>query len=198
MKRIFAAPLAALALTLALPAAAVAHHHRHHGSTHASAHHRKHGRRAHVLTFGPIKVSPIQAPTTENENAGTVESFAEGVLTIKLADGKTLESGKVTEATEVRCIAATPPTQTGEDQDDQGDQGENQSGDDQRSGGDLAHADRARAADFSDGGQDQGDDDQRQEGCTNEEALTKGATVRAAELELLGSGPVWERVVTVK
>jgi hypothetical protein len=192
MRRILAVPVASLALAIAVPGVALASHHgRHHhrGASHSSSRHR-HGKSAHVLRFG--SVSTATTPTTptplSEENAGTVESFEGGVLTIKLADGSTVK-GKVTKDTDLRCVPATPPSDTKGD-DDQGDGG------DQRSG---SSGDQARASDFQasdEAGQDQGDDDGAQETCTPE-LLKKGALVREAELELTGAGAVWERIVLV-
>ena len=192
MKRILAVPVASLALALAVPGAALASHHgRHHhrGASHSSSRHR-HAKSAHVLRFG--SASTATTPTTPTqpgeENAGTVESFEGGVLTIKLADGSTVK-GKVTKDTELHCVPATPASGTTGD-DDQGDGGDQ---------GSWSSGDQARASDFQasdQGDQDQGDDDGAQETCTPE-LLKRGALVREAELELTGAGAAWERVVLV-
>ncbi|HEV2981858.1 MAG TPA: hypothetical protein VGX51_10530 [Solirubrobacteraceae bacterium] len=193
MRRILGAPVASLALALAVPGVALAAHHgrcHHHATSHFSSHHR-HGK--HLLRFGSASTptSPTTPTTpTSGENAGTVESFENGVLTVKLAD-RSMVKGKVTEDTDLRCVPATPPSGTAGD-DDQGD-GDHQGS---WSSGDPA----ARASDFQSSdqaGQDQGDDDQgAQETCTTE-LLKTGATVREAELELSGGGAVWERIVLV-
>jgi hypothetical protein len=191
MRRILAAPLAAFALALAVPGVALAAHHRrhHHGTSHVSSHHR-HGK--HLLRFGSASTttSPTTPTTpTTGENAGTVESFESGVLTIKLADGSTVK-GKVTEETDLDCVPATPPPDTTGD-DDQGDGGGQ---------GSWSSGDQARASDFQSSdqtGQDQGNGDQSaQENCTTE-LLKTAPTVRRAELELTGAGAVWERIVLV-
>ena len=192
MRRILAVPVASLALALALPAAALASHHRRHhhrGASHSSSRHR-HGKSAHLLRFGSASTAttPTTPTPTDEENAGTVESFEGGVLTIKLADGSKVK-GKVTEDTELHCVPATPPSGTTGD-DDQGDGGDQ---------GSWSSGDQARASDFQpsdQGGQDPGDDDGAQETCAPE-LLKKGALVREAELELSGAGAVWERVVLV-
>lgn len=193
MRRILVAPLASLALVLAVPGVAVAHGHHHH----------KHASRAHLLRFG--SASTAASPTTPiaptAENAGTVEGFENGVLTIKLADTSTVK-GKVTNDTELRCVPATPPSGTtgDDDQGDGGDQGSSQGDQGTSSSGDqgFSSGDRAHAADSSDQGRNsQGDDDQGgQEACTTE-LLKRGATVREAELEMNGAGSVWERIVLV-
>jgi hypothetical protein len=202
MRRIFAAPLASLAVALAVPGVALAHHGHHH-----------HGNRAHLLRFGSARASTITGTPIVNpgsptppaeENAGTVESFENGVLTIKLTDGS-LVKGKVTSDTDLRCVPATPPSGTSGDDDqgdggDQrsssGDQGSSSSGDQgsQSSGDDQAHASDLQSSDR--GNQDQGDDGGQNMTCTTE-LLKKGAVVREAELEVNGAGSVWENVVLV-
>jgi hypothetical protein len=180
MRRILVAPLASLALALAVPGVALAHHGRrhHHSTSHFSSHHR-HGK--HLLRFGSASdVTSQTAPAAPAENAGIVESFENGVLTIKLADGSPVK-GRVTEATRLRCVPAAPPSGTTDD-DDQGDGGDQ---------GSWSSGDRARASDF------QGDEDEdAQESCPTE-LLKEGASVREAELEMSGAGAVWERIVLV-
>jgi hypothetical protein len=191
MRRILTAPLATLALALAVPGVALAAHHgrHHHNASHSSSRHR-HGRRAHVLRFGSASTATTPAAPTAptGENAGTVESIADGVLTVKLADGSTVK-GKVTQDTDLRCVPATPPSDTTGD-DDQGDAGDQSSW----SSGDQAHASDLQSPDQA--GQDQGDDDGAQDTCTPE-LLKKEPAVREAELELTGAGAVWERIVLV-
>jgi hypothetical protein len=201
MKRILLPVLASALVALFAPAVASAHHHHHHARSH------RHASSARVLNFGAASLAgavgttaPTQA-SSPTENAGTVESFENGVLKIKLNDG-TVVPGKVTEDTELRCERATPP-ETNDDQesgDDEGDQGDSspqgQLGSRQ---GDFL----ARSADIQDssGGDDndQGDNgDRKQESCVPAAALTHGAIVREAELELTGAGAVWEKVVIVK
>src|SRR5262249_13301279 len=116
MKRdllVVAASSSMLALAAPPPALAQGGHHNH-GARHASTH--KRGHRAHVLRCGGSRSgSPGTAPTTgspsSGEPAGTVVSFTEGVLTIKLTGksgaGKMTEvSGKVTERSELQCEPA--------------------------------------------------------------------------------------------
>jgi hypothetical protein len=197
MRRILAAPVVSLALALALPAVALAEHHgrHHHGVSHLSSH-RRHGKRAHFLRFGSANsaTSPTTptSPTTA-EDAGTVESFENGILTIKLADGSSVK-GKVTEYTDLRCVPANPPADTTGD-DDRGEGG----GDQGFWGEQRFSRDQSRASDFQrsdQADQDQGDDDGAQQTCTTE-LLKKEAMVRAAELEVTDGGAVWERVVLV-
>jgi hypothetical protein len=184
MKRMLLTLLPASLLALAAPAVGSAHHGHHH-----SRHHH-HASSARLINFGAaMSLGTVHAsPTTEN--AGTVESFENGVLKIKLGNGKVVE-GKVTQQTELRCVSATPSTQGGDD-----DEGDNQQGDDQqsRSSAQFASQHGDLLAHAADSGDDQGDDD-GQESCPATAALVKGATVRAAELKLTGAGGVWEEVI---
>src|ERR1700749_1050523 len=115
--------LVALACAL-LPAAALAHHHghehHHHGRAHPARHH------SHLIVIpgsGPPPGSAGSTPANAGDtgqpqaspgNAGTVVSFTEGVLTVKLGEGAsaTTVSGKVDEETEIHCIQASPTTST--------------------------------------------------------------------------------------
>lgn len=178
MRRILVAPAALLALALAYPAAASARHGRHHGLSHQSSHHRRHGRHAQGSTAANTNTAPT-AP--EGENAGTVESFTGGVLTIKLAGGGTV-SGKVTEDTGLHCVSATSEAGTGDG--NQGDGGDH---------GWSSGSDMARMSDFS---SSDGDDDDQQETCTTA-LLVENAVVRKAKLELTGAGAVWECLLLV-
>jgi hypothetical protein len=192
MRRMLSAVIASALVALALPAAAAAHH-RHHHSRHAGKHH---ATSARIVTFGaastsagPSSTSPT-TPTT-GESAGTVLTFDEetGVLTIELADKKTTVSGKVTDDTELHCRSATPPEGSGDDQDEGDNGGGEQSGDGADSGGFAdGHGDfMAHSADSQD------DEGTSQETCTRA-ALTKGTVVLEAELELMGTGAVWEKL----
>src|ERR1700743_489785 len=86
------------------------HHHRH---GHRALAHRRHLRRVHVVhvvtppnAAAPMPVPATTPPATPPPNgAATVASFANGVLTVTLADG-TMLSGRVTEATRIRCELA--------------------------------------------------------------------------------------------
>jgi hypothetical protein len=183
---------------LALPAGAAAHHSRHHGR-HA---HKHHATSARVVIFGarsaagPTSTSPT-SPGSGDEAAGKVVTFEGGVLTIALSGGSQTVSGKVTEKTELRCQPATPPGESGDDQreDEQGSSVQSGEQDEGSGSGDFAsgHGDfMARSADFrGDDAQDEGDDGQ--EACTTA-ALTPGTVVLEAELELTGSGAVWEKL----
>jgi len=199
MKRMLLAAGASATLALTAPVLADAHksksacrhHHSHHACTLSKAH------RSRVLRFGspasvngPAGTSTPATPTSPEETAGTVGSFKEGVLTIKLKDGSTV-SGKVTESTELRCMSASP---AGEGSDD--DQGED-SGDD----GGSSHVVSSRGDDMSGGAGDDGagdDDGAPSAGACTTEALTEGTVVAEAELKIGPGGAVWEQVELVK
>jgi hypothetical protein len=126
MRRILLLLAGALALALAVPGAAVAHHghHRHH-------HHHHHHHHGHLKHFGG-EADHVHPGTP---NAGTVASFADGTLTITLADGSSA-SGKVTDGTVINCLPAVqaPPTAAaahdrGRDDDEGDDPGDDHRGD---------------------------------------------------------------------
>jgi hypothetical protein len=191
MKRMLMALASTAALALLAPAGAAAHHHRHHGRSH------KHASSARILRFGAV--SALSSPTTTTptptpptpESAGTVVSFEKEVLTIMLSD-KTTVSGKVTQETRIHCQSATPPTETGDD-DEQGDSGQAPESSDQGTSNDgqfqgqhgdaMAHA----ACDASSPGQ---------ESCPPS-VLVPGAVVLAAELKLTPKGAVWDEVAVI-
>jgi hypothetical protein len=127
-------------------------------------------------------LTPV-APSAET--AGTVVSFKEGTLTIKLTNG-TLVSGQVTDRTEIRCTPATPPVGT-EDSDDQG-EGDHGSSDEGESDHSSAH--QAAHAASNDGDDDEGES----QTCTPATALVAETPVREAELSIGPSGAVWDRV----
>jgi hypothetical protein len=191
MRRFLLGAVAASLLTFTGSATAVAAHHgkRHHRTHHAARH--RHHHAARVLRFGVAAFTtsgaPAQAPTSpSDENAGTVKSFTGGVLTITLAD-ETEVSGKVTEATRVRCESTTPKAS---EDDEQGD--DNQGDDDGQ--GDDNQGDEPGSAVASAASNDSGDDDGAgNEACTTA-ALAPGAVVRGAELRLSSAGAVWEEV----
>jgi hypothetical protein len=204
MKRTLLTMIASSMLVFALPAVASASHGKHHhGARHANSH-RRHAKGARLLTFAPATAPTSSAPTTTtapttlaNETAGTVTSFTNGVLTITLTD-KTVVSGKVTEQTELRCTAATPPATTGDD--DQG-AGDDQNGSESGEHGSPAvvgQMDASQHSDFQSGdGGDAQDEQGNEESCTTA-ALVPGAMVREAQLSLSSAGAVWEKVDLVK
>jgi hypothetical protein len=150
----------------AVPATALAHHHHH-------KHHARH--HARFRHFGDQNTPP----TTMNasDNAGTVQSFQNGVLTIALNNGSTV-SGAVTNDTELECTSPEHSSTTHEDGDGGG--GDQGSGDDNR------------------GDNDQGEDnnEDQQMNCSTSN-LTPGAVVHEASLRIGGSGAVWQKVELV-
>lgn len=218
MRRIVLAAVVPAALLIA-PAAASAHHHGHAGGARRH-HHLGHALRHHRLVFfggppaptttapgAPATPSTPTTPPATPTPAGKVLTFEGGVLTIELTGGEKV-SGKVTEDTRLICVPATPPAS--------GEPGDDEQGDDEQGGGDddatesagedggpsptvagqsdgAAHLDQSAGEDGQGWGDDGGDGAQS---CETS-ALTGGATVLAAELNLGPSGAVWEQVVIV-
>ncbi|HEY2217011.1 MAG TPA: hypothetical protein VGH21_05915 [Solirubrobacteraceae bacterium] len=175
---------AVAAISLAAPSAALAHsgerHHHHRG---------RHHNHAHVLAFHAQ--APASAPTTPaSQSAGSIVSFADGTLTIKLTDGSTV-AGKVGNRTEIECPAMTAGAadfgsgrDRGDDNDRFDDRGQDGSGgpgpsnEDEHRGDCPGHDDNA-----------QNDD----EHCTTA-ALVPGASVKEAFLGVSSAGSEWLKV----
>ncbi len=179
---------AVAAISLAAPSAALAHNgERHH-------HHRgRHHNHAHVLAFhaqAPASAPSGTTTTPASQSAGTIVSFAEGTLTIKLTDGSTV-SGKVSERTEIECPAAMASAadfgnghDRGDDNDRFDDRGQDGNGGPGPSGTDGQH------------GNCPGHDDNAQdnaEHCTTA-ALVPGASVKEAFLGVSSAGAEWLKV----
>jgi hypothetical protein len=169
MRKLLLTVVASCALFAFAPASALAHHGRHHHAHHARVHHR---------TFGHDwgQSGSTTQSTSSDQNAGTVQSFTNGVLTILLNDGKTTVSGQVTPDTEIECRA---PEMSGMQSHDSGD--DNGGGDDQ--------------GDNNDQGDDQGqgDDENGGQSCDSSN-LTPGTVVQEAELNLSSAGAVWKNI----
>ena len=103
-----------------------------------------------------------------DENAGTIETFTGGALTVRLAGGGTL-TATVTPDTEIEC-EHTPATAASGD--DEGDDGEHEHGN------------------HDDGDDDHGDDEDT---CGGVE-LTAGRKVDEGELKTADGGAVWEKL----
>ncbi len=112
------------------------------------------------------------------ENAGEVESFEGGALTVKLFAGGTI-GGMVNESTEIECDHQSGEAQTSED-------GQDNQSEDQQSGDEGQSGEGSGEAETSDGGGQAGS-------CTTAN-LTKGALVREAELEVGPGGAVFHSV----
>ena len=148
------------------------------------------------------RLNPRDADTDDDgvkdgaENTGTVDSFENGVLTIKLASGKTL-SGNVDENTEIECDP-TAGDDRGHDEgdDEQGDDNHEQ-GDDNDDQGDDNDDQGDDNDDQGDDNDDQGDDEDPGDDDTEQcgpEALTQGAKVLEAELHVVNGDAFWEQV----
>ncbi len=160
MRKTLLSVVACCAVIAILPASALAHGHHH------KRHHRAH--HARVRDWG----SDQGTGQNQAADAGTVQSFTGGVLTIALTNGQTV-SGQVTPDTEIKCEA--PDTSNGMvSHDRHGDNNGNDQGDNN--------------------GNDQGDDDNAM--CSSSD-LTTGTVVHEAELRLSGAGAVWDRVELV-
>jgi hypothetical protein len=163
MRKIVLSAVACCALIAIVPATALAHGH----------HHKRHHSRVHHRTFGHDwnQSGSSTTSTSSDQNAGTVQSFTGGVLTIALTDGQTV-SGAVTNDTEIECQAADMSGSL-RSHEHGGDNGNDQ-GDDQG----------------------QGDDDNGNANCSSAD-LTPGAVVHEAKLRLSGAGATWDKVELV-
>lgn len=120
MRKVVLSAVACCALIAIIPASALAHGH----------HHKRHHSRIHHRTFGHDwgQSGNSGTSTSAAQNAGTVQSFTGGVLTIALTNGQTV-SGDVTNDTEIECKAPDMPTMWsshdhgGDNGNDQGDDG---------------------------------------------------------------------------
>jgi hypothetical protein len=197
-----------MALALAVPSAALAHHGRGHHHHKAKAHHATfrlvHIGASGVITTGPTGTGPTTTtPTTPTtpENAGTVASYTNEVLTLTLNGGSTV-SGKVTNDTKIECVKATPttPTTTGSGPTDDQSQGDDNGQGDDQSGGDMSQQGDHESGE-SQGDDGQGGDDEVQgtpEPPCDSSALVAGAVVRAAELRIGPGGTEFESIVLVR
>lgn len=204
MKRGLLTAMGMAALALAMPGAALAHHgHGHHG---------RHGNRAHahhatfrMVHIGAVTTGPPTAPATgptppAPENAGTVTSYTNGVLTLTLNDKSTV-SGKVTSETRIECVKATPPAPLSSEPGAEGPGDDNGQGDDQ-SRGDMSQQQGDQGQGEWQHG-DEGDDDGgpvvgEPEPPCDSSSLVPGAVVRAAELRVGPGGTEFESLLLVR
>jgi hypothetical protein len=192
VKRIIITLVASAAVLAVAPAVALGHHHH---SAHKLHHAKRHARIRH-RTFGS------DDPTTSSaspDNAGTVDTFSNGVLTITLNDGTTV-TGHVTNATELECTSSS--NTMGMDGDTSGDDnGGSSSGDD--NGGSSSGDDNGRSATTTNSGDNDANEDQNEDvnedqnedeqGCSTA-SLTHGTVVREAELNIGSGGAIWHQV----
>ena len=171
MRKLLLSVVASLALVAVAPATALAqrHHHRSH-VRHARIHHKR---------FGSAPGSATSGMPSAGQTAGTVQSFTGGVLTILLSDGKTTVSGRVTPDTAIQCRAPEPTGMKNHDR------GQTRGGDDQGDNNGRGDDDQSR-----------GDDEHAGQSCGSS-ALTAGAVVQEAELNISGGGAVWQKVELV-
>jgi hypothetical protein len=112
MRRILLGGLGAVALVVGVPGSALAQHHVHQRSHHKS-HHAYKVRFEHFgsnltpsSSTGATGAMGSTTTTTPSQDAGTIASFTNNVLTIKLNDGSSV-SGLVATDTQIECTSAT-------------------------------------------------------------------------------------------
>jgi hypothetical protein len=187
MRRITITLAAALMLLGFGPASALARHHHHHRGRH-------HHRHARIERFGDWSNAPA---SNAADNAGTVQSFSGGMLTIMLADGSSV-SGAVTDETQLECTAPDQSQTMHEDGDsgsgDQsgdpsGDQSGDQTGENQTAG----MEDQNATEDQNENEAEDQNDNEDQNTCTTAN-LAPGTVVRDAELRISSAGAVWKEL----
>lgn len=170
------------------------------GVADASGSHHKSAKAKHVKKHA-AKKKRTRVVTTPAATAGqaagagkvTVASFADGVLTLTLADGSTLK-GAVNPRTEIECEAVAPapapaPATTatvrrhGDDDASGEDRGRGRGGENENEAGD----------DHGQGEAEHGDDDAPVAGCDTTK-LVAGTVVRKAKLVITGGVAVFDEV----
>jgi hypothetical protein len=227
MRRILLTVAGMTALALAIPGAALADSHHHHHFKHHAHHARANRARVSFRHLGPAAANgpgpssttpssgstttptpkPATTPTTTEEDAGTVESYASGVLTLKLNNNSTV-SGNVTINTSFKCLSSTTTSQpTGNTPSPGGDNGWGNGqgwGNQNPQGGPPWKNGQGPQGQWQQGGGDEngpgGDWNETPvstEPPCDSGALTKGTTVRAAELRIAPGGTefVWITLV---
>jgi hypothetical protein len=190
------------AFALGAPAGALGRAHRHHSKHHARHSHRV---KSHIMRFAASNPS-APATTTPSDNAGTVASFTNGVLTLTLNDNSTV-SGKVTNATEIGCTSPTPVSTDFRSRSSDG--GGDGGGGDGQSGGQTSGSQTTGSQ--QSGGDDNGGGDDNNAGDDNDgdengggtqtcdsSSLVPGAVVHEAELRIDSSGATFKKVELVK
>jgi hypothetical protein len=202
--------LAATAAIAAVPATALAHS----SSKDQRSHHsksKKSKKRSKVRIFRAASADPSStttpgstgtpsSTTTPGTNpgadvAGTVVSFTNNVLTIKLNDGSSY-SGTVTKDTELDCQTATAPvTATPRSGDNGADNGENGQGD--HNTGDSRRGDSNISSRQGDNNGDNEQDDDTNAAaappCTTD-SLKPAVKIHEAELFLKSTGATWRKI----
>lgn len=174
-----------LATVALVPAGAMArseavHHHRH-KAHHVKVHHRA---RIRHERFGSASST---SSSTSADNAGRIQSFRGGVLTLVLGDGTTVR-GKVTDATEIECGQMAVDNFRA----DHGRSGGDNSG---PGGGDNSGPGNGDRGDDNGDRGDRGDrgDDNREANCMAAD-LVEGTVVREAELRISSIGAIWDKL----
>jgi hypothetical protein len=144
--------IVSLSLLAAIPAVSAAR------SGHHARHHSRHARIEHFRRHQDVRSQ------TGSQDAGTVQSFQNGTLTIKLTDGSTV-SGAVTPDTEVECQSMNDNFIRADGHGDNGGSDDNGGGDDNGNGANCMTA-----------------------------LQTPGTPVLDATLKLTSAGAVWDRV----
>lgn len=124
------------------------------------------------------------------EDAGTIVSFADGVLTIKTFGGETL-TGRVTDGTEIECESDGSSALRASD-DDEGEGHDDDEGKD-RDGHESPSTGTTRPVGSSDDDHDKDEGDDKDESCGTA-ALVAGARVEEAQLAITSSGRVWREI----
>lgn len=184
MRRTTISLSAAVMLLAFAPASALArHHHRRH---HSRARHARIERFGRDVTSAPTSSSPAH-------NAGTVQSFSGGKLTIMLADGSEV-SGMFTHDSELECTAPAQSLTIHEDGDggrgDHGGSGDNQA---QGSEDQKAGEDQGDAAEQNENQAEDQNEDQAHNNCSTAD-LIRGTVVHEAELRISSAGNAWRKV----
>lgn len=178
MRRLTITLTAAAMLLVLAPAGASAHNRRHH-----SRHH------ARIERFGRDSSTTSSSST----DAGTIQSFQSGVLTIVLrSDGSTV-SGVVNNDTEIECTSSS----TTMHEDGDGGSGDSSgSNDTSGDGGDNTTSgdNTTQTEDQNDDANESNDNDDEAEQSCSSANLTPGTMVREAELRLTSTGAVWKDV----
>jgi hypothetical protein len=171
------------AVAIAAPSVALATHHKHHHARHHHSARTHHGVRHQ--RFG----KSVQGQTSSAQQAGTVTSFTNGILTITLNDGSTV-SGAVTTQTELECTAPQQQNQGDNDGDDNGAALTNARND---HGGGSSSGSGDDNGGGSGSGDDNGGSDDGNQMCSTA-SLTPGTPVAEANLEISSTGASWDKV----
>ncbi|HEY2535529.1 MAG TPA: hypothetical protein VGI24_00925 [Solirubrobacteraceae bacterium] len=194
MKRNLLTAMGVATLALAMPGAALAHgHHHHHHGVRPNAHHAKF-RMVHIGPVSPTTTPPSPTTTPAPQNAGTVTSYTNGVLTLTLNDNSTV-SGKVTNETRIGCVKASPTPPTSSEPGDEGPGDDRGQGDDQERGDmNEQHGDHGQGDWWHGDGPGAGEP----EPPCDSSSLVPGAVVRAAELRIGPAGTEFESILLVR